>query len=96
MAYFNVSSKPMNYGGVIYQPGDEIPNFGTGLYDDILLNNKQVESNGEGNGNEDKIAHQIGKRQEMYQRHDSERREEDGYFADVVKYQAEKDFKVSA
>lgn len=91
MAYFNSSEKPMNYNGVIYKPGDEIPDFGVGKYDDLLLASKKVESNGEGNGNEGKISHQKERRAEMWARHESMQREEAGDLADFSKYQVDRD-----
>ena len=91
MAYFNSLPRPIVYNGVTYQPGQEIPVFGTGKYDDIMLSAKQVESNGVGNGYEDRIAHQFELRKIMYDNYESERREEDNYFSDMAKYRGELD-----
>lgn len=93
MAYFvNMKlQKGFGYNGTFYEPGDEIPDFGTGKYDDLLLNRGDVESNGEGNGMEDRIAHQKEIRDHWWTNYDSEVREENEFFKDVKKYSAEKD-----
>lgn len=92
MAYF--ANKRLNYAGVIYEPGQQITTFGTGKYDDILLENGMVGSDGNGTGIEDRIAHQKEIRQSQWKTHESEMREEEAFLADVKKYQAEKDLKV--
>jgi len=89
MAYF--ATAPIQYNGKKYMEGQEIPDFGVGKYDDILLESHQVESNGEGNGNEDRIANQKARREIEKRKLDSEEREEREFLKDVAKYQAEKD-----
>lgn len=93
MAYF-CNKEFMDYNGVRYQKGQQIPDFGTGRYDDVLLESSLVVSDGTGTGVEDKIAHQKEIRERHWKTHESEMREEEAFLADVKKYQAEKDLKV--
>ena len=84
MSYF--ANKPIQYAGVKYMPGQEIKNFGSGMYDDILLENGTIGTDGVGTGIEDRIANQKERRKATYINHESERRDEEAWNSDYDKF----------
>jgi hypothetical protein len=90
VAYF-CNLQNFRYNGNTYQPGQVIPDFGVGKYDDILLDRGDVGSDGQGTGIEDKIANQKLRRAEMWTNYDSMLREEENFDADYAKYDGDKE-----
>lgn len=90
MAFFSNRDRFV-YNKKVYQAGQEIPDFGVGKYDDILLDRGDVGSDGMGTGIEDKIANQKKRRAEMWANYDSMIKEEENFSLDYAKYDGDRE-----
>lgn len=91
MSYYCNTEYGFSYNGKKYSKGQKIEDFGIGRFDDILLNSKQVISDGSGTGVEDRIANLARWRKENMKDSDPERmREEElNWQSDFDKYKGE-------
>lgn len=90
MAYLS-NKADFRYNGKTYQIGQEIPDYGVGKYDDILLDRGDVVTDGSGTGIEDRIAKQKQRRAEMWINYDSMVRDEENFTLDYEKYDGDKE-----
>ena len=90
MVYFSGKNN-FHYNKTTYYEGQPIADFGSGKYDDILLDRGDVVSDGSGTGVEDKIAHQKARRSEMWTNYDGMLKEEENFTLDYAKYDGDRE-----